>query len=57
MGKKTNSWRICRIRGNRADQLGTVEAPTAEAAIKQAIKQFQITEPWEQERIAARPNG
>ena len=40
-----------------ADQLGTVEAPTAEAAIKQAIKQFQITEPWEQERIAARPNG
>jgi hypothetical protein len=46
-------WRITRIRSNRAGQLGTVEAPDAKAAIKVAIKKYDLTEEHEQKRIAA----
>ncbi len=41
-----------RIRGNRADQLGVVEADDANAAIKVASKTFEITDQHEQSRIA-----
>ena len=47
-------WRIIRIRGTPAEELGTVEAPDPETAIKEAIRLYGITEPWEQERLAAR---
>ena len=53
---KKSKWRITRIRGNRADQLGVVEASDSEAAIKVAIKQFEITDKHEQSRIAAMPD-
>jgi len=49
-------WRITRIRGNRADQLGVVEATDADTAIKLACKTFQITDKLEQSRIAAMPD-
>ena len=53
MRKQLSKWRITRIRGNRADQLGVVEAPDPSAAIKAAFKEFDITDPQEQRRIAA----
>ena len=54
--RKTVRWRITRIRGNRADRLGTVEAATPAAAVKAAIKRFQITDPQEQKRLGAMPD-
>jgi hypothetical protein len=38
----------------RLTNLGTVEAPDPETAIKGATRLYGITEPWEQERLAAR---
>jgi hypothetical protein len=46
-------WRISRIRSSAARELGEVEAPTAEAAIKTAIKIFTVTDPWTQKRLVA----
>jgi hypothetical protein len=53
MSKSVSNWRITRIRGNRAEQLGLVKATSAEAAIKQAFKVFEIADPQDQKRIAA----
>jgi len=50
-------WRISRIRGNRAEQIGVVEASSPEAAIKIAFKEYEITDRHEQSRIAAMPEG
>jgi hypothetical protein len=49
-------WRINRIRGSRALALGVVEAPTAAAAIRQAIRTFAVTDPEQQRRLAAMPD-
>jgi len=38
--KQTYRWRILRIRGTPAVYIGTVEAPDAASAIKQAIDQI-----------------
>jgi hypothetical protein len=46
-------WRISRIKATPAITLGTVEAIDAEQAIKVAIEQFGITDPWKQQRLVA----
>jgi hypothetical protein len=53
---RKSKWRITRIRGNRAHQLGVVEANDADMAIKVAIKIYDITDQREQRRIAAMPD-
>lgn len=58
MAKKpvpTHTWEITRIKGTPAVVLGRVEdEPDAESAIKAAIKKFEITDPAQQARLAAR---
>jgi hypothetical protein len=51
--KKLPEWRITYIKGTPATTLGYVEAPNAEAAIKEAIKRFEVKEPHKQARLAA----
>ena len=47
-------WQINRISGKGAVYIGQVQAPDAAAAIKAAIRKFDI-EPHQQHRVAARP--
>ena len=47
-------WRIVLIR-KKGDTLGTVEARTADEAIKVAIERFGIKDPNQQKRLAAHP--
>jgi hypothetical protein len=51
--EKTHTWEITLIR-ERGRFLGYVEATNADAAIKVAIEQFQITNPEQQRRLIAR---
>jgi hypothetical protein len=52
-GKKLPTWHITLIR-NRSDvRIGTVEAVTAEEAIKIAIHNYGITDPEQQHRLVA----
>ena len=46
-------WRISRIRGTPAEQIGHVEAPDEATAIKTAIEQYGITDPQKQSRLVA----
>jgi hypothetical protein len=48
------TWRITRIKGKAAVDLGAVKAPDAKAAVATAIKQFEITDPEQRKRVAAR---
>ena len=41
---KLHRWRISRIRGTPAEFIGYVEAPNEAEAIRQAIKQFEISD-------------
>ena len=50
---KMPQWQITLIRARTPARLGTVEAPDAERAIKQAIYDFSITDPQRQKRVAA----
>jgi hypothetical protein len=52
---RTRTWLVVRIKGTPAATVGHVDAPDAETAIKVAIKQFGITGPEQQKRLAARP--
>ena len=52
--RKTLRWRITRIRGNCAEPLGVVTAADEKSAIKIAIKEYQISDPEKQKRLAAR---
>jgi hypothetical protein len=52
---KIYEWRITRIRSTPAALIGHVEAPDAEQAIRDAIRQFGITDPEQQKRLAAQP--
>jgi hypothetical protein len=45
-------WRVTRIVGAKAQHLGELQADSAEAAIKRAIREFRI-EPERQKRLAA----
>ena len=51
--KATAVWQISRV-AKKAIYLGQVEAPDAEAAIRAAIKKFDIEKPEHQVRLAAR---
>jgi hypothetical protein len=48
-------WRITRIRSTPAALIGHVEAPDAEQAIREAIRQFGIAEPEQRKQLAAQP--
>jgi hypothetical protein len=50
---KLHRWRISRIRGTPAEFIGYVEAENEKRAIKQAIKQFEISDPKKQEWLVA----
>jgi antitoxin component HigA of HigAB toxin-antitoxin module len=50
--RKLQRWRITYIKA-KAVELGTVEAPDAESAIKRAIEQYGITDREQQKRLAA----
>ena len=52
---KLFQWRIIRIKASPAAVLGHVNAPDADQAIKQAIREFGITDPEQQKRLAAQP--
>jgi hypothetical protein len=52
--KSNQRWRIIRIRGNLAELVGMVAAADEKAAIKVAIKDYLITNPEQQRRLAAR---
>jgi hypothetical protein len=52
--RKELRWKITRIRGNRAELVGMVAAADEKAAIKVAIKDYHITNPEQQRRLAAR---
>jgi hypothetical protein len=47
-------WRITRIRGTPAVEIGAVEAADAASAIEEAIRRYDIRQPWQRERLAAR---
>jgi len=47
-------WRIVRLKKTPAAELGTIEAPTAAEAIKQAIEEYKVA-PDQQSRLAAYP--
>jgi hypothetical protein len=46
-------WVIVRVRGARGERLGTVSAPTREAAIEQAMEDFNVA-PIDRKRLIAR---
>jgi hypothetical protein len=50
---KLHRWRISRILGTPAVFIGYVEAESEKQAIKQAIKQFQISDTKKQEWLVA----
>jgi hypothetical protein len=50
---KTYRWRISRIRGSPAEFIGYVEAPDEATAIKNAIEEFEITDPEKKKRLVA----
>jgi hypothetical protein len=56
-GKKSttmHTWAISRIKGTPAVEIGWVDAPDAETAIKEAIERYGITDPEQQKRLVAR---
>ena len=55
MSKVVSWWRITHIRGSKAERIGVVTAADAAKAIKLAIKQYNITDPEQQTRLAATP--
>jgi hypothetical protein len=52
---RTRAWAISRIKGTPAAVLGHVDARDADSAIKEAIKKFEVIDPEQQQRLAARP--
>ena len=50
----THTWAISRIKGTPAVEIGWVDAPDAETAIKEAIQRYGITDREQQKRLAAR---
>ena len=50
----THTWAISRIKGRPAVEIGWVDAPDAETAIKEAIQRYGITDREQQKRLAAR---
>ena len=52
---KPSIWRVSRIQGNRAVPLTTIKATDAETAVRRVIEDRDITDPFEQRRLIARP--
>ena len=50
-------WKIIRIKATPAEELGMVEVPNAEPAIRIAIKRLEIDDPGRQRRLVARRTG
>jgi hypothetical protein len=50
--RKLQRWRVTRIK-SKGVEIGTVEAPDAESAIKQAIKEYGISDREQRKRLAA----
>jgi hypothetical protein len=50
---KLHRWRISRIRGTPVEFIGYVEAENEKQAIRQAIKQFAISDPKKQKWLVA----
>ena len=55
MPKSVKKWRVSRIKGNAAHNYGTVEAPSADAAVRKIVQEYQISDPEVLKRFAARP--
>jgi hypothetical protein len=53
---KSYEWRILLLR-KKGHPIGTVDAPDTEAAIKAAIKEFEIKDPEQQKRLVAQRVG
>jgi hypothetical protein len=53
MPKAERRWRILAIRGKRADSLGIVSAPSAEAAVAKACENYGITDLERRKRLIA----
>jgi len=53
MPKSLKKWRVSRIKGNAVH--GTVEAPTADAAVRKIVQEYQISDPEVLKRLAVRP--
>lgn len=51
--KKDYEWEVIRLRA-RGEYLGMIRAADEEAAIKAAIKTFEITDPEHQKRLLVR---
>lgn len=47
-------WRVTRLAGRAAREVGIVHAIDASQAIRNAIRRFEITDPEKQKRLAAR---
>ncbi len=52
--EKLAYWKVLRINGTPASDVGIVEAIDADGAVKAAIEKFKITDPKEQKRLIAR---
>jgi hypothetical protein len=50
---KLYRWPISRIRGTPAEFIGYVDAPDEATAIKNAIEEFEITDPEKKKRLVA----
>ncbi len=52
---KDREWEVTRIKGKAAVFVGFVRAPDEKSAIEAAIREYKITNPNDQRRLAARP--
>ena len=46
-------WRVTRIAGDKAQELGDLRAKTAAEAIKRYIRENEVTDPHTQQRLGA----
>jgi hypothetical protein len=53
--KELPRWIVSRIRGSRSEEIATVRAKDAAAAVAAVVKQQAITDPEYIQRLAARP--
>ena len=54
MPKSVKKWRVSRIKGNAAHNYGTVEAPSADAAVRKVVQEYKISDPAQEEARALR---
>jgi hypothetical protein len=51
--KPAPRWRVTQIGGSRGREICELEAATADAAIKRAVREYGIDDPHRQSRLAA----